>query len=360
MTDAAKAKKQQKGEAQDVFQGAWADSYAEVSKMWEDTYLKLQKTWMETTGELVEKAAELTPEASPEQYKEFFDEWLKVSLYNFGRSVTAQSIENDKETLESLLANAEKSSKLYKSWIADLEANAKKTKAALKGEPDPKEYKERYEAWMQTYEKIFDELLELQSMESTKEILEKYSGVPDIYFSSFMQIAKVWRESYAQLYAPWIEAVSKLSRKTAELSRPETKQEDYREFYDLWTDTYRETYGKYAESMQPKAEVFESFSHSTEVYLNMYKSWIAALEQMAEKTSELSQEAGDRDISNEFYGLWMKTYEKAFGTFFEDMPVAGPMKDMMEPVKTMAKINTDTFARMSKMWAKNIDQTEKR
>lgn len=360
MTDSRKQKKEHNGEAQDVLFNTWADGYAEVSKMWEDTYLKWQKPWMETTGELVEKAAELQQEASPKQYEDFFDEWMKASQANFGRVFPAPAIEHNKEPLEKLVADSEKTIKLYKSWIANLEENAKKTTAALKGQADPEEYKERYESWMKTYENIFDELLEFQSMESTKEILEKYTGVPDIYFGSFTQIAKLWQESYAKLYEPWIGAVSKLSQKTAELTGPQAKPENYQEFYELWMETYRETYGKYVESMQPNAADFKNFANSTEVYLNMYKSWIAALEKMAEKTNQLSEETDDQDISSEFYGLWMQMYEKAFGTFFEDMPVAGPMKEMMEPVKTMAEINTHTYAKMSKMWAKNFRPTENR
>jgi hypothetical protein len=75
---------------------------------------------------------------------------------------------------------------------------------------------------------------------------------------------------------------------------------------------------------------------------------------MAEKTRELTEKSADPEISQEFYGLWVKTYEKAFANFFEDMPMAGPMKDMMQPVKIMADINADTFARMSSFWARGF------
>jgi hypothetical protein len=47
-------------------------------------------------------------------------------------------------------------------------------------------------------------------------------------------------------------------------------------------------------------------------------------------------------------------YEKAFDGFFEDMPtVGGPMKEIMESVKIMAKMYADTFIKMSKMWIKS-------
>jgi hypothetical protein len=47
-------------------------------------------------------------------------------------------------------------------------------------------------------------------------------------------------------------------------------------------------------------------------------------------------------------------YEKAFDSFFEDMPtVDGPMKEVMEPLKIMAKMYADTFVKMSKMFVRS-------
>ncbi len=338
-------------EKKDIFK-TWADSYTAVSKMWEDSYLKLYKPWIESTGELFEKASELPKDATPKQYKEFYDDWMKTYQNSFGKFYPIPTIEANKETLEKLLASAEESNKLYRSWTAELEENSRTTQEIIQGEPDPAKYKECYDMWIKSYEKIFDELLTLPTMESTKEIFEKYTGVPDIYFGSFVQISKLWRNSYAKLYEPWIESVSKFSRKMAELSRGDASPEAYKEFYTIWIDTYKETYGKYVQSTRSTKEVFESFAQSTSTYLNMYKSWIAALEKMAEKTNELSKQAADPEMSREFYILWIKMYEKAFDSFFEDMPLAGPMKEMMEPIKIMAKIYADTFARMSKMWVK--------
>ncbi len=345
------------GEEQDVFLKTWTDSYAEVSKMWEDSYLKLHKPWIETTGDLFDKASGISKEdPAPKQYQEFYEEWMNAYREHFGKFYPTPPGETNRAALEKLLDGAEESTKLYKSWISELEENTKKTQKALKDAPDEapdeKRYQECYDGWIKTYDKIYDEFLSLSLMENTKDILEEYSGVPDIYFGSFIQISKLWRESYSKLYEPWVSSVSKLSHKISELAAGDADERAYEEFYEMWMDTYRETYGKYLESMKPSREAFDTFAHSTDIYLNMYKSWITALEKMAEKTNQLSQESDDPEVSREFYVLWIKMYEKAFGSFFEDMPMEGPMKEMMEPVKMMAKINADTFARMSKMWVK--------
>lgn len=78
------------------------------------------------------------------------------------------------------------------------------------------------------------------------------------------------------------------------------------------------------------------------------------LKKMSEKAKEMSKQTSDPEAYKEFYNLWVKMYEKAFDSFFEDIPtVGGPMKDFMEPVKVMAKMYADTFTKMSKMWVKS-------
>ena len=115
-------------------------------------------------------------------------------------------------------------------------------------------------------------------------------------------------------------------------------------------DTYNEIYGKYVKSVEPTGEMFRNFVESTNIYLGMYKSWIAALEKMSEKAKEMSTQTSDPEAFKEFNNLWLKMYEKAFDSFFEDIPtIGGPMKEVMEPLKIMAKIYAHTFINMSKM-----------
>ena len=340
-------------EKKDIFK-TWVDSYTAVSKMWEDSYLKLYKPWIESAGDMLEKTSIISKGATPQKYKEFYDEWMKTYQNSFGKFYPIPTLESNKETLEKLLASADESNKFYKAWIGELEENSKITQEILQGEPYPAKYKECYDMWMKTYEKIFDEFLTLPSMESTKEIFEKYTGIPDIYLGSFLQMSKLWKKSYTQLCGPLNESVQKLSRKMAEISREDAGPEAYKEFYNILMDTYQETYGKHIQSMQPSKELFEHFVQSTNIYVSMYKSWINVLEKMSEKAKEMSKQTSDPEAYKEFYNLWVKMYEKAFDSFFEDIPtVGGPMKEVMEPVKVMAKMYADTFAKISKMWVKS-------
>ena len=84
MVKTTEEKKDVNEEKKDIFK-TWTDSYTAVSKMWEDSYLKLYKPWIESTGEMFEKTSILSKEATPQKYKEFYDEWIKTYQNTFGK-----------------------------------------------------------------------------------------------------------------------------------------------------------------------------------------------------------------------------------------------------------------------------------
>ena len=135
------------------------DNFTAVSKMWEDSCLKLYKPWFESTEALFGKAFELSKDATPQTYKEFYGEWLKTSQNSFGKFYQIPTLESNKETFEKLLVSAEESKKIYGSWIAELEGNSKATRKVLKGEADPAKYKEVYDMWINSYGKMLTSFL---------------------------------------------------------------------------------------------------------------------------------------------------------------------------------------------------------
>jgi len=350
-----KERTEESTEKKDIFK-IWVDSYSSVSKTWEDSYLNIYKPWIESTGKIFEKAVELPKEVSTEKYKEFFDEWVKTYQNTSGKFYPFTMQKYDRETLEKFIKSSEESAKLFKSWAEELEVNSRKTEEMFTSSTDPEKYREFHDMWMKSYEKIYDELLAIPTMESSKDIFESYSGLPSIYFKNYTQMSKLWKNSYMDLYTPWADSMQKLSVKMMEISRGEASSETYKEFYDLWMNTYQETYGRMfnAQSIKPSKQMLEKFLQSTNVYLKMYKSWMAVLEKTSGKIGELSKRTNDPDAYKEYYNTWIKMYEKAFDDFFEQMPVVDPMKKMIEPVKNVSKIYGDTFINMSNMWLKAL------
>ncbi|HEY9247070.1 MAG TPA: hypothetical protein VIO11_09515, partial [Candidatus Methanoperedens sp.] len=311
--------------------------------------------WFESTEALFGKAFELSKDAAPETYKEFYSEWVKTSQNSFGKFYQIPTLESSKETFEKLLSRAEESNKIYSSWIAELNENSRATREVLQCEADPAKYKEVYDMWIKSYGKMLNELLTLPIRQNMKEILENITGTPDIYSESFEQISKIWKDSYAKLYVPYADSLLKLSMKSAEISRGNASPEAYKEFHTLWMNKYLEIYGRLfdAQSMRPSKEVLEYFVSTESVNLSLYKSWIATLGKLSHKAEELSKHNADPETYKELYNLWAKLYGKAFDNFFENTPTFSTFKEIMEPVKNAAKIYTDTFASMSNIWVKS-------
>lgn len=321
-----------------------ANSDTEFLKMLEDSYLKLYKPLIESTIETFEKMASLSKDAAPQKYRELYDEWIKTRQKCFGKNYPIPTLKSNKEMLEKFLSSAEEFSRLYKSWISELDENSRKTKEMLHEEQDPAKYKEYCDMWIKSYEKIFDELLEVCAEKSAKDAFGHYMGIPDFYSENLLQMSKLWKKSYEQFCRPLNESMLKLSEKLTDVSRGDT--DAYKEFYALLA----EIYGKRIQCVEPSKETFDHFIQSTNIYVSMYKSWIAAIEKLSENVKELSDQKYDQNRYKEFYDLWIQIYERAFDSFFEDMPtIEGPMKETMEPVKTMAKMYADTFVKMSRL-----------
>jgi hypothetical protein len=64
-------------ERKDAFR-MWTESYSAMSRVWQDSYAELYNPWIESTGKLFDKASELSKNASPEKYREFFEELVKT------------------------------------------------------------------------------------------------------------------------------------------------------------------------------------------------------------------------------------------------------------------------------------------
>ncbi len=329
----------------------WGSNPNEFLKMWGDSQLKLYKPWIEFIGENSLKMTETSMNAAPKAYKEFYDNWMKTYQGTFGKIYPAPAAA-PREALESFIKCADESNKLYMSWIDEFGENSRKTSEVLNNGMDPAKYRECFDSWLKTYEKVSEELIDHPAIKYQKKIFESYTGIPDFYTDSFVKMAKQWKELYAKLFLPSADSMQNISESLIKISKGEANPETYKEFYELWMNINKETFGKMfdTQSMKPSKELFDNLQESVNISLNMYKAWIDALEKMSEKLNDQSKLTSDPETFKEFYNLWMKMFEKTSEDFFEGAPFVSPMKEMMEPVKSACKIYANTSIKMSKLW----------
>jgi hypothetical protein len=94
-----------KTENKDVFK-IREDHYTAISKMWEDSYLNQYMPWLGSKGEVFEKAVELSKEATPQKYQEFFEEWVKTCQNTCGNFYEIPTVESSKEAFENFFESA--------------------------------------------------------------------------------------------------------------------------------------------------------------------------------------------------------------------------------------------------------------
>jgi hypothetical protein len=338
-------------EPRDAFR-MWTESYNAVSKVWQESYADLYNPWVESAGKLFDMASNLPGQTSPEKYREFYEELVKTQQNTLGKLYPMPKAMTDRETLEKLLTGARESTEMMKSWTAELEENSRKTQKMLFGVASPEDYKNSYEMWIKSYEKMFDEFLVMITSKNTKDVFEAYMGMPNIYLTNLAEAAKMWRASYTDLYTPWAESTFELSAKFSELSKGNVSPEKYREFYDQWMNTYKDTFAKMfsADVTKPSKEMVEDMLRGMDNSTELYNSWLMALEKTTEKMKEMLANATEAESYREFYGQWFDTYEKAYKDFFELMPAVEPMKILLDPLKKAARVQADTYANATKMW----------
>jgi hypothetical protein len=334
----------------------WTEGYNTVTKMWEQSYANLYDPWVESAGRLIDKAMELSKDSTPEKYKEFYKELMDVQQNNLSKMYAVPKGVADKESLEKMTKVADESSKLMQTWSQELADNTKRTQEMLsKGAPQ-ENYGEFYDMWMKSYQKIIDEFTELFVSDDMNEALSRYTGIPEALLTNYAELARLWKQSYQNFISPLVESTSQLMSKFGDLTKPEVSPDAYREFYEQWMNSYRDAYAKMfnLQYAQPSTELMENMLKNTNTAMSAYKSWIAALEKMQAKMTEVMSRSTDPEAYKELYELWMKTFEKAFDDLFEFMPTFGPMKETMDLMKKSAKIQADTFMNLSKSWSESI------
>lgn len=333
------------------FINTWTGESNEFLKMWGESNLKLYQPWIDFVGEESVRMTDMSMNATPKKYKEFYDNWMKTYKNSYGK-VYPVPISSPKEALEDFIKCTNESNKVYMSWVEEFEENSKKTSKVLNNGMDPEKFRDCYESWLRTYEKVSNDISDNPAIRYQNEIFSNYTGISDLGTGSFSKMAKQMQELYEKLYMPSPDSMVKISQDLAKISKGDASPETYKEFYEQWMNTYKETFSKMfdPQTMKPSKEMLDGLKESTDISLNLFKSWTAALEKISEKMQDQSKLMNDPDAFKEFYNLWIKMYEKSSEDIFEGIPLVSPLKEMMEPVKSACKIYANTSIKMSRIW----------
>jgi hypothetical protein len=103
---------------------------------------------------------------------------------------------------------------------------------------------EFYDQWLNTYKATMGKLFEMPAVGPAREKSEKMTKG----FSSFVNLYASGMDTSSNLQSVFMEAMRKVQEKTAKDMNGEISPEKYKEFYNIWMETYSETFKEFSET----------------------------------------------------------------------------------------------------------------
>jgi len=104
--------------------------------------------------------------------------------------------------------------------------------------------KEFYDQWLNTYKATMGKLVEMPAVGPAREKSEKMMKG----FSTFVNLYAAGMDTSSNLQSVFMEAMRKVQEKTANDMEGEISPEKYKEFYNIWMETYSETFKEFSRS----------------------------------------------------------------------------------------------------------------
>ncbi|MCX9081189.1 MAG: hypothetical protein OIN83_03240 [Candidatus Methanoperedens sp.] len=104
--------------------------------------------------------------------------------------------------------------------------------------------REFYDQWLKTYTATTGRLVDMPAVGPAREKSEKMMKG----FSTFVNLYTAGMDTNSHFQGVFMEAMRKVKEKTAKDMKGEISPERYKEFYNIWIDTYSETFKDFSKS----------------------------------------------------------------------------------------------------------------
>ncbi len=154
---------------------------------------------------------------------------------------------------------------------------------------------EFFDQWLKTYESTYGRLVEMPAMGPMRERSEKMVRS----FSVSVNLYTAWMESLVNFQNVFMEAMRRMREKmTTEIER-EALPERYRDFYQLWIETYSETFKEFLKSGHFSSDM----GRLTSYFVDFQKSNRELVEENVLKPVNLPTRTEIDEMNRELYSL---------------------------------------------------------
>jgi class III poly(R)-hydroxyalkanoic acid synthase PhaE subunit len=154
---------------------------------------------------------------------------------------------------------------------------------------------EFYDLWLNTYKASMGKLVEMPAVGPAREKSEKMMKG----FSTFVDLYASGMDTSSNFQSVFLEAMQKVQEKTAKDMEGEISSEKYKEFYNIWMETYSETFKEFSKSDHFVSDMGKMNSH----LMDFQKYNREMLEDNYLKPMNLPTKTEIDEINKELYSL---------------------------------------------------------
>jgi polyhydroxyalkanoate synthesis regulator phasin len=154
--------------------------------------------------------------------------------------------------------------------------------------------REFLDLWVKTYETTFCRISEIPAIGPLREKSEKMSKGLPLFFSLY----STWMDTVSDFHSISIEAMKRMNTKTVSMEG-KTGVENYKELYNVWMESYSETFKEFLKSGHFSSDMGKFMSN----YLDVQKYNRDMLEENYLKPSNLPTKSDIDELNRELYSL---------------------------------------------------------
>jgi class III poly(R)-hydroxyalkanoic acid synthase PhaE subunit len=154
---------------------------------------------------------------------------------------------------------------------------------------------EFFDQWLKTYESTYGRLVEMPAMGPMRERSEKMVRS----FSVSVNLYTAWMESLVNFQNVFMEAMRRMREKMTTEIEGEALPEMYRDFYQLWIETYSETFKEFLKSGHFSSDM----GRLTSYFVDFQKSNRDLVEENVLKPINLPTRTEIDEMNRELYSL---------------------------------------------------------
>jgi polyhydroxyalkanoate synthesis regulator phasin len=154
---------------------------------------------------------------------------------------------------------------------------------------------EFYDEWLKTYKATMGRLVEMPAIGPAREKSEKMMKG----FSTFANLFAAGMDTSSNLQSVFMEAMRKVQAKTGADMNGEISPEKYKDFYDIWIQTYSDTFKEFSRS----GHFVEDIGKLNSYYMDFQQYQKDMLEENYLKPMNLPTKTEIDEINKELYSL---------------------------------------------------------